>query len=80
MSHTTTACRLACHVTRCSGRMRVASLVGNVFVEGSGEEHGNAKLEADGEEGHMLQRQPTASMRLATGVGTCSQSEINTYA
>ena len=54
-------------MTRCSGRMRVASLVGHVFVEGGGEEHGNAKLEADGEEGHMLQRQPTASMRLATG-------------
>ena len=44
-----------------------AALVGHVFVEGGGEEHGNAKLEADGEEGHMLQRQPTASMRLATG-------------
>ena len=54
-------------MARCRVHMRAASLVGNVFVEGGGEEHGNAELEADGEEGHMLQRQPTASMRLATG-------------
>jgi hypothetical protein len=44
-----------------------ASLVGQVFVEGGGEEHGNTVFQANGEERHMLQRQPPASMQHATG-------------
>jgi len=44
-----------------------AALVGHVFIEGGGQEHGHAELFADDEEGEVVQGQAAAAVRFAGG-------------